>query len=159
MQIEVLDIIALVILVVSSLRAMFKGFVREFMAKAGLVVGFLAALMFSPLIAPLIDEKLSLGNWSNVASFALLFIAGYLVSRLAAQTVRSVLEGLNLAFVDHFLGFLLGTVEGAILISFIVYLLRLQNVLNLEIYLTDSVVVRILEPIAPYGIELIEESL
>ncbi|MCF7943345.1 MAG: CvpA family protein [Spirochaetia bacterium] len=158
MTFEVLDIIALIVLLVAALRAMFKGFVKEFMAKAGILIGFLGALMFSSLLAGYLDDRFALGNWSNIISFILLFAAGFLLSQIAASTVRSVLEGLHLAFLDNILGFLLGLLEGAVLISFAVYILRLQTVLDVEMFLTQSRVVEFLEPIAPYGIELFDSA-
>jgi len=158
MTFEVLDIIALIVLLVAALRAMFKGFVKEFMAKAGILIGFLGALMFSSLLAGYLDDRFALGNWSNIISFILLFAAGFLLSQIAASTVRSVLEGLHLAFLDNILGFLLGLLEGAVLISFAVYILRLQTVLDVEMFLTHSRVVEFLEPIAPYGIELFDSA-
>ncbi|NQT58551.1 MAG: CvpA family protein [Bacteroidetes bacterium] len=159
MTFEVLDIIALVILVVAGLRAMFKGFVKEFMSKAGLLIGFLIALMFSASLAPYIDTQFGFGTWSNIAAFAALFIAGYLVTKLVANALRSVLEGLHLAFLDNILGFAFGLIEGAIIISFIVFLLRLQNVIDIESFLSQSWVVELLEPIAPYSVKLFEETL
>ncbi|MCK5156788.1 MAG: CvpA family protein [Spirochaetales bacterium] len=159
MTFEVLDIIALVILIIAALRAMFKGFVKEFMSKAGLLIGFLLALMFSPSIAPYIDEQFGFGSWSNIAAFAALFLAGYLVTKVVANALRTILEGLHLAFLDNILGFVFGLIEGAIIISFLVYLLRLQTVFEIESFLSQSWVVEQLEFIAPYSVKLFEENL
>ena len=159
MTFEVLDIIALVILIIAALRAMFKGFVKEFMSKAGLLIGFLLALMFSPSIAPYIDEQFGFGSWSNIAAFAALFLAGYLVTKVVANALRTILEGLHLAFLDNILGFVFGLIEGAIIISFLVYLLRLQTVFEIESFLSQSWVVGQLEFIAPYSVKLFEENL
>jgi len=159
MTFEVLDIIALVILLVAGLRAMFKGFVKEFMSKAGILIGFLIALMFSSSLAPYIDTQFGFGTWSNIAAFAALFLAGFLVTKLVANTLRSVIEGLHLAFLDNILGFVFGLFEGAIIISFMVFLLRLQSVIDIESFLSQSWVVELLEPIAPYSVKLFEETL
>jgi membrane protein required for colicin V production len=159
MTFEVLDIIALVILLVAGLRAMFKGFVKEFMSKAGILIGFLIALMFSSSLAPYIDTQFGFGTWSNIAAFAALFLAGFLVTKLVANTLRSVIEGLHLAFLDNILGFVFGLIEGAIIISFMVFLLRLQSVIDIESFLSQSWVVELLEPIAPYSVKLFEETL
>ncbi len=159
MSLEIMDIIALVILLIAALRAMFRGFVKEFMSKAGILVGFLVALMFSATLAPVIDERFALGTWSNVVAFVTLFVAGYIITRLVANAIRGILEGLHLAFLDNMLGFVFGVIEGAIIVSFIVFLLRLQTMIDLEPYFVESWVVTNLEFIAPYGIELIEETL
>ena len=159
MTFEVLDIIALVILLVSGLRAMFKGFIKEFMSKAGILVGFIVALMFSSSIAPYIDAQFGFGTWSNIAAFAALFLAGYIVTKLVANTLRTVIEGLHLAFLDNILGFVFGLLEGAVIISFIIYLLRFQTVIVIEDFLSQSWVVQLLEPIAPRSVEFFEKTL
>jgi membrane protein required for colicin V production len=153
---DIPDIIALVILLVAAVKAMFKGFVKEFMSKAGLLIGLTAALMFSSLAAPYIADLTSLGSWSNVIAFVLIFALGYLISLAAAGAVRSVLEKLHLVVADNVLGFLLGCFEGAVIVSFAVYLLRLQTFIAVDAFLADSWVVQFLEPIAPYSLELLE---
>jgi membrane protein required for colicin V production len=159
MTFEVLDIIALVIMIVAGLRAMFKGFVKEFMSKAGILIGFIIALMFSASLAPYIDTQFGFGTWSDLAAFAVLFLAGFLVTKLAANALRSVIEGLHLAFLDNILGFVFGLIEGAIIISFIVFLLRFQNIIDIESFLSQSWVVELLEPIAPYSVKLFEDNM
>ncbi|MGM0431811.1 MAG: CvpA family protein [Spirochaetota bacterium] len=156
MSLSVIDIISLVILIVAAIRITFKGFVTEFMSKAGLLVGLLAALMFTNMVAPFFEERLQIGAWSNVVAFIVLFVVGYLLMRLLSSAIKGVLEALHLNVLDNMLGFVLGVLEGAIVISFIVFLLRLQTFMDVGPLLESSWVVELLEPIAPHGIELVK---
>lgn len=158
MSFEILDIVSLVIIIVVALQAMFKGFVKEFMSKAGILVGFIIALMFSTVVAEIVDERFGLGVWSNLVAFAALFLGGFLVMKVLSNMLRSILEGLHLAFIDNLFGFVLGLVEGAVIVSFMVYLLNLQTFIDLGVSLEQSWVVGLLEPIAPLSIEFVKEN-
>lgn len=158
MSFEVLDIVSLVIIIVVALQAMFKGFVKEFMSKAGIIVGFIIALMFSTVVAEIVDERFGLGVWSNLIAFSALFLGGFLLMKIISNMLRSILEGLHLAFIDNLLGFVLGLIEGAIIVSFMVYLLKVQSFFDIGIYLDQSWVVGLLEPIAPLSIEFVKEN-
>lgn len=158
MSFEVLDIVSLVIIIVVALQAMFKGFVKEFMSKAGIIVGFIIALMFSTVVAEIVDERFGLGVWSNLIAFAALFLGGFLLMKIISNMLRSILEGLHLTFIDNLLGFVLGLLEGAIIVSFMVYLLKVQSFIDLGVYIDQSWVVGLLEPIAPLSIEFFKEN-
>ncbi len=159
MTFSVLDIISLIVIIIVALRVAFKGFVTEFMAKAGLFVGLIVALMFTSLIAPIVDERLQLGTWSNIVVFFVLFVAGFLMTKMLAITLTGVLEALHLSFLDTMLGFVLGAVEGAIIVSFLVFVLKLQTFIDLSAMFQESWVVALLEPIAPYSIDIVRENL
>jgi len=153
------DIAALVVMAVIGIRGLSRGFVREFLSKASYIIGLLAALMFAALLAEPIDAWLGIGKWSDIAAFIVLFAAGFGVTRMFSVTIRRVLEDLHLAFFDNILGAVLGILEGAIIISFIIFLLRLQTVLQVDSFITQSAVASFLEPIAPYSIDLVKGSL
>jgi membrane protein required for colicin V production len=158
MTFSAIDIISLIILVLTALRITFKGFVSEFMSKAGLLVGLLAALMFTALLSPVIDQYLHIGSWSNVISFAVLFMAGFLLMTVLSSVIKQILESLHLYVLDNILGFILGVLEGAVLISLIIFLLKLQTFMDVDSLLGSSWVVKLLEPIAPYGINFVKEG-
>ncbi len=155
----IVDIISIAIIVIMALRVTFKGFVAEFMSKAGILVGLIAALMFTNVVSPLIDEQLGLGTWSNLVAFIALFIAGFVVMKLLSMALTGIMESLHLTFIDNILGFAFGAVEGAIIVSFLVFALNLQTFIDVAPYFTDSWVVEILEPIAPLSINFVQENL
>ncbi len=159
MALSTVDIISLVIMVLMALRVTFKGFVSEFMSKAGILVGLVAALMFTTVLAPVIDERLQLGSWSNLIAFIVLFFAGFLVTKMLAITISNILESLHLTAFDNILGFVLGLIEGAVVISFLVFVLRLQTLIDMNSLFAESWIVELLEPLAPYSIDFVKENL
>ncbi len=156
---ELVDIISLAIIVLMALRVTFKGFVSEFMSKAGLIVGLISALMFTTVIAPIIDERLQLGTWSNLIAFIALFFVGFIVMKLLSMALTGIMESLHLSFVDNILGFAFGAIEGAIIVSFLVFALNMQTFIDVTPYFGESWVLEILEPIAPLSINFVKENL
>ncbi len=159
MQISLFDIIAVLIVAVLGLRGLSKGFVREFLGKASYIVGLLAALMFAGMAAEALSVRLNIGEWSNVLAFVLIFLAVVVIVRMFALSLNRALRQLRLAKLDGFFGLLLGALEGAIVVSFIVFFLRLQTFFDVETLLQASRTIQLLEPIAPYSIELVTGSL
>ncbi len=159
MQYSVFDIVSLVLLVVLGLRGLSKGFVKELLAKASYIVGLIAALMFAGMFAEVINQWMQIGEWTNVISFILLFFAGFFLTRLFSMSLVETLKQLKLKKLDSILGLGLGLVEGAIVVSFIVFLLRLQTFIDVSTLIDNSRIAGILEPIAPYSIELVTGSL
>ncbi len=159
MQYSAFDIVALVILIVLGLRGLSKGFVKELLAKASYIIGFLAALMFAGLGAELLNQWVPIGEWGNVVSFVILFFAGFFITRLFSITFVETLKQLKLKSIDSIFGLALGVLEGAIVVSFLVFLLRLQSFIDVTLLLDSSRIAAVLEPIAPYSIDLVTGSL
>ena len=159
MNYSAFDIFSLVVLIVLGLRGLRRGFVRELLGKAAYIVGLLVALMFSGLAAEYISEIMGIGGWSNVIAFVLLYFAGFWVTRLFSISFEQTLKQLKLKPIDTFFGLALGLLEGAIVVSFIVFLLRLQHVADVSALLSDSRIASLLEPIAPYSIDLVKGSI
>ncbi len=155
MQFPVFDIISVIVLIVLGVRAMQKGFIKEFLGKASFIVGFLAALMFAGMAAEYLHQWIDIGEWTNVLSFVLLFLAGFAATRLFSISFSRVMKQMRLSKLDSFFGFVLGVLEGALVVSFIVFLLRLQTYFDVALILERSWFAQMLEPIAPYSIDLV----
>ncbi len=155
----VFDIIGLIILLVLAVRGLAKGLVKELLGKASYLIGLLAALMFAGLLAEYLNRWIQFGHWNNVIAFILLFAAGFGLTRAFSVSFEEAITQLRLKPVDSLLGFFLGALEGAIVISFIVFLLKLQTFLEVQQLLDESTISRILEPIAPFSISLVTGSI
>ena len=126
----VIDGIAAGVIVLSSVLAYSRGFVREAMAIAGWVGAAVLAFVFAPTVQPLIKEVPVLNKFiadncelSSVAAFAGVFAVGLIVASLFTPLFSSVVQRSVLGGIDQGLGFLFGAVRGALLIAvaFFVY--------------------------------------
>lgn len=159
MEMNTVDIVALIIMGLIAVKVTFKGFVHEFESKSGIIIGLLLGLMFSTTLAPYIEGKFHFGQWSYLAAFSVLFITGFIAMKMILSGLNTLLDTLHLRILDYLLGFALGAAEGALIVSVIIYLLQLQQVFDLSIFMQGSRLVNLLQPIAPIGIQILTNGI
>ena len=125
-----IDAVAAGLIVLSSILAYSRGFVREAMAIAGWVGAAVLAFIFAPQAQPLVKELPVVGKFladscelSIIAAFAGVFAIGLIIAALFTPLFSSVVQRSALGGVDQGLGFLFGVLRGIVLvvIAFIVY--------------------------------------
>lgn len=114
----------IVILGLSMLLSLWRGFVREAASLAGWIAAFVIANMFVSEMATLLSQWIINVTGRYVAAYALLF-AGTLVvvgvlGKLGTQLVRAT----GLSLLDRLLGTAFGFARGIIIVLVLVYLLR-----------------------------------
>jgi len=124
MQFNAADWAIIVVLGLSILLSLWRGFVREAASLAGWIAAFIVANMFVGEMATFLSQWIGNITGRYVAAYALLF-AGTLVmagilGKLSAQAIRA--SGLTL--LDRLLGTAFGFARGIIIILVVVYLLR-----------------------------------
>lgn len=149
------DIASLVVMGLMAIKVSFVGFSYELSSKAGIFVGLLASLMFSSTLSSFIDSRYSLGNTSVLISLVLLFLVGYVSTKILLSSLTAVFEFMHLTVLDHILGFGLGAIEGAIIVSALVYVLKIQTLIDISQIVDLSMIIKYLEPIAPISIDAV----
>lgn len=123
-QFALLDWVIVVVLLVSTLLSLWRGFVREAFSLAGWVAAFLVANLYGDQMASLLAGAIQNISGRYVAAYALLFVgtlvATTFVTHLAGQLVRAT----GLTLLDRLLGTGFGFARGIILILVVVYILR-----------------------------------
>ncbi len=120
------DIVLSVIILILMIRGAFKGFVAEILSMAALILGIGSSVIFSGLLSNLITEIFGESIWSPVIAFLVIFIIVYLVVKLLEGAIHKGIEKLNLFKLDKVMGFLLGLIEGILIVSCLVFILRIQ---------------------------------
>jgi membrane protein required for colicin V production len=155
---NIVDIVILALAFLAAVVGATKGFAREFSARAGFLVGLFVALQFTTLATSLVVNTFDLPLlWSTLIAFIILFAIGYIVIMIIGSLLEKTLHALKLAWLDHLLGLALGVVELLAVVALIVYLLELQNVINLGSYFDNSLFVQMLiKPLTAKGLDLIK---
>lgn len=113
------DALLLVLLVPFALRGYFRGFCRESVGLAGLVVGALAAAAGgSTLAAALIERHLVPPVVAEMAAFAAIFIGVNLVAYVLGLLVDRMARALFLGGVNRVAGIAFGIAKGAAYLGF-----------------------------------------
>jgi membrane protein required for colicin V production len=153
--ISTVDVVALAVILLLGIRAAWRGFVRETMDMAGIIVGLLFGVLFSGLLAPVLETWLGKTPWNQILAFAAIFALSWLLVFLLRDGLQALVDGLELQTLDHALGFVFGAVTGILVVFLLLFLLNLQQVVPLRPTLEESVAFRLLSPLFGYADQLI----
>ena len=104
------------VVALSMLLAYVRGFTRELIALLAWVLGFFAAVAFSPLVGAWIPEFGGSPVVRYLVAFIAIMIAAVILGALVAWPLGSVIRKSGLSFVDRFLGALFGIARGTVLV-------------------------------------------
>jgi membrane protein required for colicin V production len=108
------DIIVIAVVALSTLVALVRGVVRELIAIVAWIVGFVAAVTYSGVVAELFLGTQLSPAVRHVIAFALILIAALIVGTLVARMLKSAVHAVGLGFIDRFLGGLFGLARGVL---------------------------------------------
>jgi membrane protein required for colicin V production len=118
-----MDIVILIILLVTLVLGLMKGFVRQIIGLAAVVVGLLLAATYYLPVSRGVSRVVAAGKWSELIAFLLVFlavlVAGWLISFLVSKLIRGPLR-----FIDHLFGGALGLLKGVLICGVIVFALH-----------------------------------
>lgn len=112
----VLDWSVIGVVALSMLFAYVRGFTRELIALLAWVLGFFAAIAFTPIVGAWLPEFGGNPVVRYLVAFAVIMIGAIIVGALVAWPLRSVIRRSGLGFVDRFLGALFGVARGMVLV-------------------------------------------
>ena len=158
MKINPLDIAFIVIIAVGAIRVAIRGFVAEVMSFAALILGIAAAVFFSKAGAGLIDTYIGFSRWNQIIAFLVIFLVTYLVVKLVESVLKKVLEKIKLDRLDKSLGLFLGLVEGGLAVIFLVYLMEVQPVFDLESFLDKSAIAKFVLEFVPIAVPSLQKG-
>lgn len=104
------------VLALSILLAYARGFTRELIALLAWVLGFFAALAFSPLVGAWLPEFGGSPVVRYIVAFVAIMILSIVLGALVAWPLSTVIRKSGLGFVDRFLGGVFGIARGVVLV-------------------------------------------
>jgi membrane protein required for colicin V production len=114
-----LDILLFAILAFSLIWGLIKGFVRQIVGIAAVVVGLILAAMHYPILSRLLIRANASEPWADLAAFLLIFIAVLIAGALASFLLTKLMKG-PLRFINHVLGGALGVLKGILICGVLV---------------------------------------
>jgi len=118
------DWVIIVVLLLSTLLSLWRGFVREALSLAGWVAAFLVANLFVDQMASLLATTIENITGRYVAAFAILFVATLVAATFVTFLAGRVIRAAGLTVLDRVLGTVFGLIRGLILILVCVFVLR-----------------------------------
>jgi membrane protein required for colicin V production len=118
------DWVIIVVLTVSTLISLWRGFAREALSLAGWIAAFLVANLFVDQMATLLAGTIENLTGRYVAAYAILFVATLVASTFVTHLVSQLVRASGLSVLDRLLGTVFGFARGIILILVCVFVLR-----------------------------------
>jgi membrane protein required for colicin V production len=110
-----LDWLLAIVLTYSTIRAAFRGFVREAFALGGLIIGFLTACWGYGALAQKLSGLISSPPLAQFLAFLLILIGIMAIATLLGHLVKRTASAVGLGLFDRAAGALFGLFRGAIL--------------------------------------------
>lgn len=124
------DVGMVVIVVLSALISLLRGFVKEALSLATWVAALVVGRLFSTQLAGMLEKQISLPSARLAAAFAILFIGTLIVGALVNQLVSQLVKVTGLSGTDRLLGMLFGCARGVLVVIVIVGILTMTPVVN-----------------------------
>ena len=120
---NLLDLGIIVLLGLITVRGFYRGLFQEVAVLVGVVGGLVVAAHTYLRLASLLQPWITDPNYARWVAFAVVFVAVYWLTRLAAHFIQRLLYHLYLDFVDRLLGGVFALAKGALLVGFALMLL------------------------------------
>jgi len=117
-----LDYALLIIVALSALYSVFRGFVREVLSLISWVLGFWVAIKFAPELAESFTSYIEIPEIRFIAAFLLIFLAIMIGSIFISRFVVTLLQVGGLRAFDRLIGAGFGVARGIIIITVLVLL-------------------------------------
>ena len=130
MDLGILDIIILLIIAASAIFGVFKGFVRQLVSIASLVLGIWCAGKFTGHLSTYIKDWLSLEmsqQTLHIILFIVIFILAVVIAHFLGKGVEGMIKLTMLGWLNRLLGFLFGAIKATMLLSVIAYIVNYAN--------------------------------
>jgi len=109
------DLVLLVILAASVLTSFRKGFSREVISLASVILALLCGVWFYRMAGALFDSYVNTPAMANLIGFLAIFLAVMLLGAIVSGVVGRFLRVTGLSFFDHILGAGFGVVRGLLI--------------------------------------------
>lgn len=128
----VVDIVAALILLASTVISILRGFIREVLTIFGLVGGALAAYLGGPLLSPAISGWLGIADgdeeqkfmdvlpytmMADMLAYAVIFIVFVIIFSILSHFLAVSIKNIGLGAVDRTLGMVFGLIRGVLFLG------------------------------------------
>ncbi|MEQ8515934.1 MAG: CvpA family protein, partial [Chromatocurvus sp.] len=118
------DWFVVVLLSVSMLISLWRGFSREALSLAGWIIAFVAANLFASEVATLFSGLIENLTGRYIVAWSLVFVVVLVACGLLAKLFSRAVKASGLGLLDRLLGTVFGFLRGLLIVMAIVFVLR-----------------------------------
>ena len=113
---NIVDFVAIIVLVISGGLATLRGMTREILGLAGWPISIVAARMTAPHLEPILTEFIRVEGISEALAWGVPFIVVVVLWFAFSSLISSGLSKAGLGGLDRWLGFLFGLIRGFVIV-------------------------------------------
>jgi membrane protein required for colicin V production len=149
MKLAIIDIVFIVLILILVFRCALRGFVKEVLSMASLVLGILTAVLFYKPGAAFVRTKIlaDVQVLPELIAFVALLAIVFIAIKLLEHIIQDIISRVNLGGLDQALGFVFGLLEGLLLVCVILFIIDIQPLFNPESLLAGSFFAKLLSPL------------
>lgn len=117
-----LDLAIIIVLALSSLLSLIRGFVREAISLVIWVVAGVVAFMFTPYLEPWLVPYITVAPLRLAIAFLMLFIATIILGSLLSFVLGFVMSKAGLSGTDRMIGLVFGFARGVLIVCLLIWL-------------------------------------
>lgn len=151
------DWIVVVIVSISALLSLWRGFVREALSLAGWVVAFIVANLAAVHLAEAMGDLIANRTGRYIVAWSVLFVATLVASGFAAKLISGVMKASGLGVLDRLLGMAFGALRGALIVMALVFVVREVVPRSEQGWLDDSQLMPHIDVLLTWSVRTFEE--
>jgi len=132
------DYAIIIIIALSALISVLRGFVKEALSLAAWVLAFWVAFTFHQNLATILADYIDTPSLRLISAFALLFVVTLIIAALVNNLVGQLVKKTGLTGTDRMLGVVFGIARGTIIVAILVLMAGLTQ-LPADPWWNDSV--------------------
>ncbi|MCQ2574078.1 MAG: CvpA family protein [Treponema sp.] len=139
MMIGMLDIIFFVVILITSVAAAYRGFIKEVLGKAAWVLAVLLSVFLYKNVAVLFESSIKSETLRYICSFVCLFLGVFLIVKIVEIILSKIFSGEITGGLNRAMGFLFGIAEGLVFVFAFLFVLHVQPWFNTKGITEDSI--------------------
>ncbi|WP_191603389.1 CvpA family protein [Marinomonas algicola] len=129
-SIATLDWVIFIVILVSSLLSLRRGFIKEVFSLITWAMAFAISVKFSTQLQSLLIDQIQNDQVRYIASFLILFISSLCVGALISHLLGSLVHVTGLSSTDRILGMVFGFARGSLIVIAVISLLSLSSAIT-----------------------------
>ena len=121
------DFAIIIIIALSALISVLRGFVKEALSLAAWILAFWVAFTFHQNLAAILADYIATPSLRLISAFALLFVVTLIIAALVNNLIGQIVKKTGLTGTDRMLGVVFGIARGTLIVAILVLMAGLTQ--------------------------------